>query len=943
MRPIRLTLEGFTSFRKKAEIDFAGLDLFAITGSTGAGKTSILDAITYALYGQTSRLGSRGLGELISLGAPRLSVMLDFESSGRRYRVARVLKRSGPASLRFETLDGDGHAVDGGAREIALQIAKIVGLEFDAFTKAVVLPQGQFDQFLRGDPAQRRQILEALLNLGIYREMMQRANGRQKEQQTELDLINSQLEREYADATEANRKKLSTEIERLASEIALANAELKRVEDVQSPAIELRQKREAALNAGRERKIAAEDLAREQNQHSMLAAQIEQQDRDIQHLERALQAVPYDEARHQNLIALLPMARQLEKTEHDHGTKVQEKSRKSHDLDGIDEKLQAAKRHYQDASEKSRATDEAHADMKEKFSSLRKKYGSVEMVNHVVSETERVANIEQQLQCDQHEYDSLEKKQTELASKIDRLVAEEVEAQKAYSEAQERFEALFQKHSVEELRKHLKAGEPCAVCEQIVAQLPKRVPAARLDQAKAAAKSCEQAYHKAQKNVANARAELAGLPRQLQIAKLAAERTTKQIRELKDKAERILGKVPGTDVSIKLKRIAGDLTAAEALCISKEKECKKAAETVADAKDAVARLERDAAVLMQDIQSLSDQIEAASYEIEQLQRSIGTAGDVKAIKADLDAHQMAKEKRSQIEIKIKEKRKTHQEALKELGKATTQVEVLKDRISGLEKTAERATAEAGQIERNVNKKLEGLVLPDGADEAERIEKLLLKLRMRSVELNRHIDQSQLSLEQVEIRIAEAEKKRTRVAHLERSALVYAQLGTLLRADQFIRFILEDAFQLLCDEGARQLLVLSQGRYSFHTEGNEFQVIDHWNADERRSVRTLSGGESFLASLALALALSSSVSQFADGGPFRLDALFLDEGFSTLDAETLNVAIEAVQTLQQGDRMIGVISHVTDLADRLPGRIQIIKGVSGSEIKMEQELVAVTPQ
>jgi DNA repair protein SbcC/Rad50 len=146
----------------------------------------------------------------------------------------------------------------------------------------------------------------------------------------------------------------------------------------------------------------------------------------------------------------------------------------------------------------------------------------------------------------------------------------------------------------------------------------------------------------------------------------------------------------------------------------------------------------------------------------------------------------------------------------------------------------------------------------------------------------------------------------------------------LRADQFIRFILEDAFQLLCNEGARQLLTLSQGRYSFTTEGNDFQVIDHWNADERRWVRTLSGGESFLASLALALALSASVSQFCDGGPFRLDALFLDEGFSTLDAETLNVAIEALQALQQGDRMIGVISHVTDLAERLPGRIQIVK-------------------
>src|SRR5262249_13463669 len=136
------------------------------------------------------------------------------------------------------------------------------------------------------------------------------------------------------------------------------------------------------------------------------------------------------------------------------------------------------------------------------------------------------------------------------------------------------------------------------------------------------------------------------------------------------------------------------------------------------------------------------------------------------------------------------------------------------------------------------------------------------------------------------------------------------------------------------EGTRQLVMLSQGRYSFHTEDNEFQVVDHWNADNRRSVRTLSGGESFMASLALALALSSSVSQFADGGaPFKLDALFLDEGFSTLDAETLNVAVDAIQSLQQGERMIAVISHITDLAERLPSRIQVIKGLTGSAISV----------
>src|SRR5271157_34381 len=173
MRPTKLTIEGFTSFRQRTDIDFSELDLFAITGPTGSGKTSIIDAITYALYGQTARLGAKGLGELITQGAPRLSVMLEFESGGKRYRIARVLKRSGPASVRLDVVESDGdHAFDGGAREIATQITKIVGLDFDAFTKAVLLPQGRFDEFLRGDSAERRKILEVLLNLGMYREMM---------------------------------------------------------------------------------------------------------------------------------------------------------------------------------------------------------------------------------------------------------------------------------------------------------------------------------------------------------------------------------------------------------------------------------------------------------------------------------------------------------------------------------------------------------------------------------------------------------------------------------------------------------------------------------------------------------------------------------------------------------------------------------------------------
>src|SRR5262249_14339683 len=152
-------------------------------------------------------------------------------SGGKRYRIARVLKRSGPGLVRLEVVESDGeHSLDGGAREITTLITKIVGLDFDAFTKAVVLPQGKFDEFLRGDAAERREILEALLNLGMYREMMQRANARHKERQAERDLISSQLQREYADATVENQQVIADEIKKLRNEAALANSELARVE-----------------------------------------------------------------------------------------------------------------------------------------------------------------------------------------------------------------------------------------------------------------------------------------------------------------------------------------------------------------------------------------------------------------------------------------------------------------------------------------------------------------------------------------------------------------------------------------------------------------------------------------------------------------------------------------------------------------------------------------
>jgi exonuclease SbcC len=129
------------------------------------------------------------------------------------------------------------------------------------------------------------------------------------------------------------------------------------------------------------------------------------------------------------------------------------------------------------------------------------------------------------------------------------------------------------------------------------------------------------------------------------------------------------------------------------------------------------------------------------------------------------------------------------------------------------------------------------------------------------------------------------------------------------------------------------LFLSQGRYRLAFEGDEFFVEDRQNGDERRSVRTLSGGETFLASLALALALSEQIQSLAVTHRARLESLFIDEGFGNLDPEVLEVAAEALTQLGGQDRMVGVITHVAELAERLPVRIEVRPLPGGSRLEV----------
>ena len=163
MRPLELGLEGFRSYRTPTTFDFQDRGLFGIVGPTGAGKSSVLDALIYSLYGKTPQIG-KDTKKLITSGAGTARVRLVFDVDGTSWEVLRVLRREGPSQVILKRL-GEGTPDTSGERAVNDRIAGIVGLDFDAFCSSVTLPQGEFDRFLRNEETK----LKALVSSGVLK------------------------------------------------------------------------------------------------------------------------------------------------------------------------------------------------------------------------------------------------------------------------------------------------------------------------------------------------------------------------------------------------------------------------------------------------------------------------------------------------------------------------------------------------------------------------------------------------------------------------------------------------------------------------------------------------------------------------------------------------------------------------------------------------------
>ncbi|HEX6381415.1 MAG TPA: SMC family ATPase [Acidimicrobiia bacterium] len=468
--------------------------------------------------------------------------------------------------------------------------------------------------------------------------------------------------------------------------------------------------------------------------------------------------------------------------------------------------------------------------------------------------------------------ESAEATHKEQADAETRLQAVFASAGTAAREAAEALEALRRQHLAHSLTETLVPGEPCPVCEQTVQRLPDRAPVAAVADAKRLVDEREQA-------LARSRAEHTAIEKQL-------AGTTARLETLGDQRAKLAGPVEAHPDVAALDTLIGQVAEAENAVKQAQAAETDALEGVETAKAAMAQLDTAA--------------QRARNEFTEQRDTVAALAPPPAGNRDVLTDWEALAAWAQALVPSQQKAADDERAAAE-AHARTRAEMLSKLHTALEAV--------------------GVRLPGGAD----IMAIVSAAASAATGAAHTVAEIETAMEQ-------AEKLRETRAGLEEDADVAKLLGQLLRADRFPEWLVAEALGVLTVDASEILRQLTGDQFSLAVGEKEFVVIDHANADERRPARTLSGGETFQASLALALALSQQIRNLAADGAPRLDAIFLDEGFGTLDPETLDVVAATIENLGQSGRMVGVVTHVSELAARVPVRFVVRKGVGTSTVE-----------
>ena len=1003
MRPLRLELRGFTSFRESAVVDFEGRRLFAITGPTGAGKSSLLDAITWALYGEAPRVG-RATRQLITHGARSMAVRFDFSVRGERYRVSR--QAPGSIGTRLERLRASGEwlPLADRAREVSAQVTELIGLDFATFTKTVLLPQGEFDEFLRGDEPQRRDILSRLLALGRYEDAGRAARNRSAGASEAARTLREQIERLHAATPEAianlerEHAALAARVAALVARTGLLDAlEQEARASAEAGAVAARAEI-ASAGATRDASTARDALA--EAEHGCTGAQAEH---DRLEAERA--ALGYDEQAHRRLereAALLELreaaVRAVDHAEAEQRAAIEEAGHASEQAEALRaeaQRTEAASAEADEAQGSARdalaaaagaalATEralgeQANAADEGRASAEDAAVKSAEEARQLAALGERLST-----QGDAVASAAREHEQAGESSAAAGRASEAADVRLRLAEAEhaaraEALEAAQRQNAALTLQRSLKPGDPCPVCGEPIDHIELH-PAPALDAARAALDAAEAALARAREEQAAAAAALAAAGASAQQMAAALERAQAGLAQLREEATQAGGDPDAPDAAIARATAAAEAardraqdaaagrdrasgsarefmllraSIGEALGAVEPGEAgepeavraaleaaieghREAADAASRSREAARRAGEQAREAASNVGRANERRERADAALERAREQLASLGgddaDPASVREALTVAQQQARRHREIEA-----------ALREAGQAVAGAGATREAASA---ALERAEAAVGRLGGDLDEARAAadeaqrtfadawvVAQADGAPSAERVPALLAAHRAAHGDCAREQALAAQRLETARKDAQRAQTMQTEAESYDGRAQLSDSLAQELRRNRFIAYVQREAMQLLASDAAERLLTLSSGRYRLAADGDSFAVIDKLNGDERRSVRTLSGGETFLASLALALALSERLPEIASrGGAMSLESLFLDEGFGSLDQESLDVAIGGLEALAGGRRLIGVISHVPEVAERLPDRIEVVRNGAVSTIR-----------
>ena len=950
MKILAIRLKNLTSIEGTVEVDFTAEPLhsagiFAISGPTGAGKSTLLDALCLALYDKAPRfatsvesvnladvgdnqINQSDVRNLLRRGTSDGYAEVDFLGiDGRRYRSRWSVRRtrnkiSGslqPQTLEVKELDTE-KEFQGTKKELLIQLVELVGLTYEQFTRTVLLAQNDFATFLKSKGAAKAELLEKLTGTGVYSRISQEVYARNKAAQEEVTLIQNRM----------NVIELMPEEELLALQKEKELLAEKRV-----TGIKLLAEQNEQLNVVRSLKMQ-EDLWKKKQQEEqeeqarlkMLQGALASQEEGLVHFKAQWEAIQPD----------LKKARQLD---------VQIQSQQD-SYTQSKQMLQSANKQVSEQEQKMRMATEQ---LQVSYSSLNRLLNHVgiekalqlEQVEEILRQeadkltaeintneerllrlnsfgypllTEEQMKLQKELTRQQN-IRQLTETQTKTKAEIERLEKETTDCLKQLTEQETALKVTQRLYEnvrmavgkdVKALRQQLQEGEACPVCgstahpyhqeQEVVDTLFRSIE----QEYNAAVANCQQINNRSivlQRDWTHQKMVDGQIGEQLAAlykAGIDAGNEEQIQHRLTELAERIL---EYRNLYAEWQRSDEEIKNMRAHCEALRENvslCRLAMQKVSSAKEQLLLLQNTASAEQKRFEVIEKALNVLRQERSQLLKG-KSADEAEAVVA-----------------------KREKELNLALEKARKEVEAVHNRLSGLQGEMKQITLAIGELQEQYKK----------IESPEQLPEIIKKQQEENLNTERALSTMEARLLQQAKNKLTVEQIAKELAEKQTIAERWAKLNKLIGSADGAKFkVIAQSYtlNLLLLHANKHLSYLSK-RYKLQQVPDTLalQVIDCDMCDEIRTVYSLSGGESFLISLALALGLSSLSSN-----NLKVESLFIDEGFGSLDAESLRTAMEALEQLQMQGRKIGVISHVQEMSERISVQVQVHKKVNGKSV------------